>query len=71
VTALLKLWRDHSLTIVCWISGAVAMALALLLEHDSKQWDVAVGLAHGLLTVALFYTLAGTLTERNKPEEPT
>jgi hypothetical protein len=67
----LQFWRDHSLTITCWSSGAVVMTAAvLLLEHDTKGWDITVGLAHGLLTVALFYSLAGPLTEKNKPEEP-
>jgi hypothetical protein len=66
----LQFWRDHSLTITCWGGGATVMGLALLFDRDTKLWDVAVELAGGMLTVALFNSLAGPLKEKNKPEEP-
>ena len=65
---MLKLWRDHSLTITCWVAGIGGLALAWCFDRDTRWWDTILGLGHGLLTVALFYTLAGPLRERNKPE---
>ena len=63
-----RLWRDHSLTISAWSLGILAVAYAFRLEPG--QWfDLWLTLGGGLLTVALFYTMAGSLRERNKPED--
>jgi hypothetical protein len=64
-----KLWRNHSLTLVCWIGGFVSTGVAWTFEAG-PAFDTFLGFGQGMLTVALFYTLAGPLRERNKPEEP-
>ena len=65
---MIALWRDHSLTIVCAASG-VALTLLAWCFDEGRLFDTILGLSMGLLTVALFYSLAGALTEKNKPEE--
>ena len=62
-----KLWRDHSLTILCGGAGCAGIAIAWLFD-EGRLFDTWLGLGHGLLTVALFYALAGAFRERNKPE---
>ena len=63
-----RLWRNHSLTIVCWLTGAAGTVLAWCFD-EGRLFDTILGLSMGLVTVALFYSLAGALTEKNKPEE--
>jgi hypothetical protein len=64
----IELWRDHSLTITCWVIGVLFMVLAWMFD-EGKMFDTLLTIGGGVLTVALFYTLAGPLHERNKPEE--
>jgi hypothetical protein len=64
-----RLWRDHSLTIVLAVLGLTATAIAFLSEPGTAWWDVFIGIGQGCLTVVLFYALAGTLRERNRPED--
>ena len=64
----MKLWRDHSLTIVLWSFGLVCTATAFCFD-EGKVFDLFLGLGLGVITVALFNTLSGPLRERNKPEE--
>jgi hypothetical protein len=39
-------------------------------EQHSRWFDLWLSLGAGILTVALFYSLAGPLRERNRPEDP-
>jgi hypothetical protein len=64
---LAAVWRDHSLTILCFVGGVIGIALAWCFDAG-KLFDTVLGLGQGLLTVALFYSLAGSFRERNKPE---
>ncbi len=63
-----QLWRDHSLSIVLVLSGAGFCVLAWMLE-PGKVFDTLLTLGGGLLTVAVFYIAAGSLREKNKPED--
>lgn len=64
-----RCWRDHSLTIVVAILGAICVGCAFQDEPGTKWWDVWLGSGQGLLTVAAFYLFAGWLRERNRPED--
>ena len=65
---LLKIWRNHSLTIVMWTLGSILTAVSFAFE-PGRVFDLLLGLGAALITVALFGTLSGPLRERNKPEE--
>jgi lipopolysaccharide export LptBFGC system permease protein LptF len=60
-----KFWRDHSLTVVLGILGTIGILVAFTFEsHESRQFDLWLGLGCGVLTVALFYFLSQFLGKR-------
>lgn len=61
------MWRNHSLTIVLWAVGTALVTFAFGFE-PGRVFDLLLTMGGGALTVALFNTLAGSFTERNKPE---
>jgi thiol:disulfide interchange protein len=67
----MRIWRNHSLTIVLTVLGCglTALAIWLVWPLELDRWfDILSGLGAGLLTVALFNLLSGPLREKNKPE---
>jgi hypothetical protein len=65
----MKLWHDHSLTIMLVIISLLFLCIALLHNRDALGWDIWLGLFHACIGVALLNLLAGPFRERNKPEE--
>ena len=66
----MKLLRDHSLTIVCFVLGTALVGAGWYwFDAGTKEFDLLLGYGLGLSTVALFYALAGFFRERNKPED--
>jgi len=65
---MLKLWTDHSLTIVMTIVGSILIWIAFLYD-EGQVFDLWLGLGCGVLTVALFYFLSQFLREKAKPED--
>ena len=65
----MRLWRDHSLTIVCLVVGVIGSMAAWILFDEGKAFDTLLGVSIGIFTVGLFYLMAGPLREKNKPEK--
>lgn len=66
----MRIWRDHSLTIICLIVGSIGTVAAWSLFDEGKAFDTLLGLSLGFITVGLFYLMAGPFREKNKPEDP-
>jgi len=67
-----RLWLRHSLTFYSFALGVglFAWGISYVWPLDEERlFDIFSGLGVGLLTVALFYTLAGVSRETNKPED--
>lgn len=64
----MKIWRDHSLSIVM---GSIGIALTVFaFTFDAGNWfDLFLSLGTGALTVVLMFAFAGPFRERNKPED--
>jgi len=67
---MMRLWHNHSLTIVLALIGIGFLIIALFFDRDHKGWDIFLGLFHACVGVALLNLLAGPFRERNKPEDP-
>ena len=66
----MKVWRDHSLTIVLGILGTIGILVAFTYEQaEARMFDLWLGLGCGVLTVALFYFLSQFFREKAKPED--
>ena len=65
----MKLWRDHSLTIVMAGIGSALIVLAFVVEHG-RLFDLLLGLGQGVLTAALLFFLSQFFREKTKPEDP-
>lgn len=63
-----RLWRDHSLTIVLAGLGAVTLTPLWGLT-PGKAWDILCGFGTGFLALAIYNVAAGPLRERNRPED--
>ena len=61
-------WRDHSLTLVLGVLGAIMLGVAFTYP-EGRQFDLWLGLGCGVLTVALFYFLSQFFREKAKPED--
>jgi len=67
---MIKILRDHSLSIVCFVLGTALIVIGWIwFDAGTKEFDIILGYGLGLSTVALFYMLAGFFRERNKPED--
>lgn len=65
----MKLWRDHSLTIVLVTAGVLITGYSLTYD-DANGWDFWLGLGQNLLGVALLFFLSQWFREVAKPEDP-
>lgn len=66
---MIRLWRDHSLTIVMVAIGCALSGLAFMIEAD-RWFDLWLGLGQGTLTAALMFFLSQYFREVAKPEDP-
>jgi hypothetical protein len=64
----MRIWRDHSLTIVMATAGAVLTAGAFLIE-EGRAFDLVLGLGQGTLTTAALFFLSQWFREKAKPED--
>jgi drug/metabolite transporter (DMT)-like permease len=65
--AAVKLWRDHSLSIVLGLLAAVCFARAAMLEQG-REFDAWLGFGHAFASLVILFAFSGFLRERNKPE---
>ena len=64
----MRLWRDHSLTIVMVVIGCAFTWFAFSFD-EGKWFDLWLGLGQGTLTAALLFFLSQWFREKAKPED--
>jgi len=64
----MRLWRDHSLTIVLVAIGCVLTGTAFAFD-EGRWFDFWLGLGQGTLTAALLFFLSAWFREKAKPED--
>lgn len=64
----MRLWRDHSLTIVMGALGTTVTAGAFLLD-EGRMFDLVLGIGQSILTTGAVFFLSQYFRETTKPED--